>query len=114
MKSSVSSKLSEHLFGLLEVLPRSLGADIDAALGVAGPAIVHRIEVIVGVHVRNLLNTVVALAIEPVLWLNGRGKNTGAEIIEDCEANKEWNGETLIVKLSDYNESLQRWSKEDR
>ena len=91
----ISGELGEHLFGLLEVFPGALGADVDTACGVAGPAIVHRVEVVVGVHVRNLLITVVALAVQPVLRLKSRRQDARAEVVEDSETHEEGNGETL-------------------
>ena len=69
---SIPSELGENLFGLPEVLPGSLGADIDAAVGVTRPAVLARVEEVVRVHIRHLLIPVVALAVEPVLRLQRR------------------------------------------
>ncbi len=71
MNCSISSELSKNLFGLLEILPGAFGTDIDSAIGIAGPAILACIEEIVGVHVCYLLVTILSLAVEPVLGLQG-------------------------------------------
>ena len=56
----------------------------------------HRIEVIIGVHVCDLLISVVALAIKPVLRLQSVGEDTRAKIVEYRESYEEGDGETLI------------------
>ena len=66
---SVAGKLGQYSLGGLEVLPGALGTDVDAAVGVAGPAVVPRIEVVVRIHIRCLLVSIVATAVQPVLRL---------------------------------------------
>ena len=92
---SVPGELGEHLFGLPEVFPGAFGAHVDAAVGVARPAVLARIEEVVRVHVRHLLVTVVALAVQPVLRLQGRGDLARAEVVEDRETQEEGERETL-------------------
>ena len=67
--SSVSAELNEDLLGVLEVLPGSLGAHIDAAVGVAGPAVLARVEEVVGVAIVRVLQAIPALAVQEVLRL---------------------------------------------
>ena len=56
----------------------------------------HRIEVIIGVHVCDLLISVVALAIKPVLRLQSVWEDARAEVVEYRESYEEGDGETLI------------------
>jgi len=63
----------EVLLGVLEVQPRSLGANIDAARRVAGPAVELLVPKVVGVSVGVVLDAVVALAVEPVSTLEHLG-----------------------------------------
>ena len=67
----VAGKLGKHRLWRLEVLPGPLGTDIDSAVGVAGPAVVPRIEVVVRIHIRCHLMSIVATTVQPVLRLQG-------------------------------------------
>ena len=68
----VAGELDEYLLGCLEILPRALGSDVDAAVGVARPAVVPRIEKVVWVHVCRLLMPIVTTTVQPVLRLERR------------------------------------------
>ncbi len=69
--SGVALELNKNLFGGFKVFPWALGSDIHPAVGITSPAILARVEEIVGVSVCRLLMSVVALAVEPVLRLQG-------------------------------------------
>lgn len=54
---------------ILKVEPRALGGEIHAAAGVTCPAVKALVPEVVGIGVRSVLNSVVALSIEPILAL---------------------------------------------
>ena len=64
-----------HNSGVHKVFQRSFGSNVHTALRVRGPAVVPLVPVVVGVRIGSVLDTVVALAVKPVLalvvgWLN--------------------------------------------
>ena len=65
----VSSELGKDSLWGLEVLPGSLGANIDATVGVARPAVLPGVPEVIWIGIGCLLKAVVALAVEPVLGL---------------------------------------------
>ena len=69
----VSLELEKHLLGLLEILPRSLRADVHSAHWVSGPTVVVGVIMVVRVHVIALLQSVLALSVEPVGGLESLG-----------------------------------------
>ena len=93
--SCISLELDKNLFGLPEILPGSLGADIDTTVGISGPAVLARIEEVVGVSIGHQLIPVETLAVKPVLRLQCRWEHARAEVVEDGETQEEGNCETL-------------------
>ena len=88
-------ELEEYLLGFLEVLPWALRSDIDPAVGVAGPAVLARIEKVIWVHVSDLLASVLSLAVEPVLGLQDRGELPSAEVVIKSKTEEEGDCEAL-------------------
>ena len=74
----VSLELEQVLRGILKVQPRPLGRLIKTTVRVAGPAVVHAVEVIVGVRVGVVLVAVETqvVSVEVVLGLQSLGKRT--------------------------------------
>ncbi len=113
----VSLELEEVLFGVLEVFPWTLGSNVDSAQRIAGPAVLAGVEEIVGVRIADLLRTVEALAIEPVLRLQSHRKGPVSQIRvqlegeEEGEANAEdaveGEGDVLLGHVPGQQEALQ-------
>ena len=93
--SCISLELDKNLFGLPEILPGSLGADVDTTVGISGPAVLARIEEVIGVSIGHLLIPVETLAVKPVLRLQCRWEHARTEVVEDGETQEEGNCETL-------------------
>jgi len=68
--------------GVLKVEQGSLGCDIEAALGIGGPAVVTSVPVVVGVAVRHMLEAVVTLSVEHVAGLEGHGHLTCFHVLD--------------------------------
>ena len=65
----VSLKLGKVLSWVDKVLPGALGAKLEAALGISGPAVVPLVPEVVWVGVGHSLHSIVALAVEPAASL---------------------------------------------
>ena len=62
-------QLGKILGGVLEVQPGALGADLETAIGVRGPAVVALVPEVVWVSIVCGLRIVVSMAVEPDLSL---------------------------------------------
>ena len=82
-----------HNSGIYEVLERSFGSNIDTALGIRSPAVVSLVPKVVWVGVCCVLNTVVALAVEPVAalrvgWANSCALLSPPSVCEHIQRNE--------------------------
>ena len=91
----VALELSKHLLWVLEVFPRALGADIDAAERVGCPAVQASVEEVVWVGIVDLLGSIVALAIEPVLRLETAAQLPASQVVVHLESGEEGNRDEL-------------------
>ena len=108
----IAFELNENLLWCLEVFPGAFGSDINSAVGVTGPAVLSWVEEVVRVHIGNMLVSVVAAAVKPVLGLQGWGYLTWSQVVPQSEAYEEGEGDTL--KIMKNREELQRAYRWDR
>ena len=106
-------ELDQNLLGVFEVLPGSLGANIDTAGGIASPAVLARVEEVVRIHIGSLLTAVETLAVEPVLRLQSRCNVTSSEIVVQSDCEEEGESEALRNKsiLIKFLQRCHRWAE---
>ena len=78
---------------VLEVEVWPLGADIETAVRIRGPAVVTSVPVVVRVAVRHVLDAVIALAVEPAAGLEGHRNFTCFLVLDSQREEKVyWHG----------------------
>ena len=66
---------------VVQVQPWALRSDVETTVGVSCPAVETLVPLVVGVLIGSVLNTVVALSVEPVLRLKHLRQATSSQIV---------------------------------